>query len=94
MPDNVRTGQTYHIKLELGESTKAIMVPRGPFFQSTGGQWIFVLNADGTEAVKRKIKIGKQNPMFYEVLEGLQPKEKVIISSYDTFGDSERIVLK
>lgn len=94
MPDNVRTGQTYHIKLELGESTKAIMVPRGPFFQSTGGQWIFVLNADGTEAVKRKIKIGKQNPLFYEVLEGLQPNEKVIISSYDTFGDSERIVLK
>lgn len=94
MPDNVRTGQTYHIKLELGESTKAIMVPRGPFFQSAGGQWIFVLNSDGTEAVKRKIKIGKQNPMFYEVLEGLQPKEKVIISSYDTFGDSERIVLK
>ncbi len=94
MPDNVRTGQTYHIKLELGESTKAIMVPRGPFFQSTGGQWIFVLNADGTEAVKRKIKIGKQNPMFYEVIEGLQPNEKVIISSYDTFGDSERIVLK
>lgn len=94
MPENVRTGQTYHIKLELGESAKVIMIPRGPFFQSTGGQWIFVLNSDGTEAVKRKIKIGKQNPMFYEVLEGLQPNEKVIISSYDTFGDSERVLLK
>lgn len=94
MPENVRTGQTYHIKLELGESAKAIMVPRGAFFQSTGGQWVFVLNSNGTEAVKRKIKIGKQNPQYYEVLEGLQPGEKVITSSYDTFGDSERIVLK
>jgi HlyD family secretion protein len=93
MPENVRTGQTYHIKLELGESAKAIMVPRGAFFQSTGGQWVFVLNSNGTEAVKRKIKIGKQNPQYYEVLEGLQPGEKVITSSYDTFGDSGRILL-
>lgn len=94
MPENIRTGQTYHIKLELGESAKAIMVPRGAFFQSTGGQWIFVLNSDGTEAVKRNIKIGKQNPQYYEVLEGLQPGERVISNSYDTFGDSERIVMK
>ena len=93
MPENVRTGQTYHIRLELGESAKAIMVPKGGFFQSTGGQWIFVLNSNGTEAVKRNIKIGKQNPQYYEVLEGLEPGEKVITSSYDTFGDNERIVL-
>jgi len=94
MPENIRTGQTYHIKLELGESAKAIMIPRGAFFQSTGGQWIFVLNSNGTEAVKRNIKIGKQNPQYYEVLEGLNPGEKVITSSYDTFGDNERLLLK
>lgn len=94
MPENIRTGQTYHIKLELGESAKAIMIPRGAFFQSTGGQWIFVLNSNGTEAVKRNIKIGKQNPQYYEVLEGLNPGEKVITSSYDTFGDNERVLLK
>ncbi|KAB2871410.1 MAG: efflux transporter periplasmic adaptor subunit, partial [Bacteroidales bacterium] len=94
MPENIRTGQTYHIKLELGESAKAIMIPRGAFFQSTGGQRIFVLNSNGTEAVKRNIKIGKQNPQYYEVLEGLNPGEKVITSSYDTFGDNERLLLK
>jgi len=90
-PDNVRTGQTYHVKLELGESQKALMVPRGGFYQSTGGQWIFVLNSDGTEATKRNIKIGKQNPQYYEVLEGLNGGEQVITSGYEMFGDNERI---
>ena len=93
-PENVRTGQTYHVKLELGESQKAIMIPRGGFFQSTGGQWIFVLNEAGTEAVKRQIKIGKQNPQYYEVLEGLKAGEKVITSGYEMFGTNERIVMK
>jgi HlyD family secretion protein len=93
-PENVRTGQTYHVKLELGESGKALMIPRGGFFQSTGGQWIFVLNANGTEAVKRSIKIGKQNPQYYEVLEGLKAGEKVITSGYEVFGTNERIVMK
>lgn len=93
-PENLRTGQTYHIKLELGESEKAVMVSRGAFFQSTGGQWIFVLNEKGTEAVKRNIRIGKQNPLYYEVLEGLQPGEKVITSGYEIFGNNDRIVLK
>jgi HlyD family secretion protein len=92
-PDNIRTGQTYHIKLELGESGKAILLPRGGFFQSTGGQWVFVLNADGTEATKRNIKIGKQNPQYYEVLEGLNPGEKVITSGYEMFGTNDRIKL-
>jgi len=90
-PDNVRTGQTYHVKLELGESQKALMVPRGGFYQSTGGQWIFVLNSDGTEATKRNIKIGKQNPQYYEVLEGLNAGEQVITSGYEIFGENERI---
>ena len=93
-PENLRTGQTYHVKLELGESEKAVMIPRGGFFQSTGGQWIFVVNEAGTEAVKRNIRIGKQNPQYYEVLEGLKPGEKVITSGYETFGDNEKIILK
>ncbi|MBW8324909.1 MAG: efflux RND transporter periplasmic adaptor subunit [Prolixibacteraceae bacterium] len=93
-PDNIRTGQTYHIKLELGESGKAVLLPRGGFFQSTGGQWVFVLNENETEAVKRNIRIGKQNPQYYEVLEGLNANEKVITSGYEMFGTNDRIVLK
>jgi HlyD family secretion protein len=93
-PDNIRTGQTYHIKLELGESAKAYLLPRGGFFQSTGGQWVFVLNEDETEATKRNIKIGKQNPQYYEVLEGLNAGEKVITSGYEMFGTNDRIVMK
>ena len=93
-PDNIRTGQTYHIKLELGESGKAVLLPRGGFFQSTGGQWVFVLNEDGTGATKRNIRIGKQNPQYYEVLEGLKAGEKVITSGYEMFGTNDRIVLK
>jgi HlyD family secretion protein len=90
-PENVRTGQTYHVKLELGESQKALMIPRGGFFQSTGGQWVFVLNQAGTEAVKRPIKIGKQNPQYYEVLEGLTAGEKVITSGYEIFGTNDKV---
>ena len=93
-PDNIRTGQSYHIKLELGKSGKAILLPRGGFFQSTGGQWVFVLNEDETVATKRNIKIGKQNPQYYEVLEGLSAGEKVITSGYEMFGTNDRIVLK
>lgn len=93
-PDNIRTGQTYHTKLELGQPEKAVLLPRGGFFQSTGGQWVFVLNDDGTEAVKRSIRIGKQNPQYYEVIEGLQPGEQVITSSYDLFGDNDKIAFK
>ncbi len=93
-PDNIRTGQSYHIKLELGESGKAVLLARGGFFQSTGGQWVFVLNQDGTEATKRNIKIGKQNPQYYEVLEGLYAGEKVITSGYEMFGTNDRIILR
>lgn len=93
-PDNIRTGQTYHIKLELGESAKAILLARGGFFQSTGGQWVYVLNENGTEATKRNIRIGKQNPLYYEVLEGLNPGETVITSGYEIFGTNDRIVFK
>lgn len=93
-PNNIRTGQSYHIKLELGESGKAVLLPRGGFFQSTGGQWVFVLNESGTEATRRNIKIGKQNPQYYEVLEGLKAGEQVITSGYEMFGTNDRIVLK
>uniref|UniRef100_UPI0032162399 efflux RND transporter periplasmic adaptor subunit n=1 Tax=uncultured Draconibacterium sp. TaxID=1573823 RepID=UPI0032162399 len=93
-PENIRTGQTYHTKLQLGQPEQAILVPKGGFFQSTGGQWVYVLNENESEAVKRSIRIGKLNPQYYEVLEGLKAGEKVITSSYDLFGDNDRIVFK
>jgi HlyD family secretion protein len=93
-PETIRTGQSYNIKLQLGESSDALLLPKGSFFQSTGGQWIFVVNPDGGEAIKRNIRIGKQNSRYYEVLEGLQNGESVITSNYDNFGDAERVVLK
>jgi HlyD family secretion protein len=70
------------------------MVPRGGFFQSTGGQWIFVLDPVEKEAFKRKIQVGRQNPMYFEILDGLKPDEKVITSGYELFGDNDRIVLR
>lgn len=91
-PENLRTGQTYRISLQLGQPQESILIPRGGFFQSTGGQWVFVLS--GNTAVKRNIRIGRQNPQYYEVLEGLEPGEKVIISSYDLFGNNDRIELR
>jgi HlyD family secretion protein len=94
IPDNLRTGQTYHIKLELGKPSNAVLVPRGGFFQSTGGQWIFVVDKTGKIAEKRSIQIGRQNPIYYEVINGLEPGEQVITSSYEIFGNNERVELK
>lgn|SRR5574344_70635 len=88
-PANIRTGQTYYLNLQLGQSEQAVMIPRGTFYQKTGGQWIYVMTKDGRKAVRREIKIGRQNPQYYEVLEGLEPGEKVITSSYDNYGDSD-----
>ena len=93
-PKTIRSGQSYNIKLQLGESNDALLLPRGSFFQSTGGQWIFVVDPSGDVAWKRTIRIGKQNSRYYELLEGLQAGEKVITSNYDSFGDAEKIVLK
>ncbi len=90
-PENMRTGQTYYTRLQLGSHIEAILLPRGSFFQETGGQWIFVLSADGKSATRRKIKIGRQNPKYYELLEGLKEGEKVVVSGYDNFGDNERL---
>lgn len=94
VPENIRTGQTYHINLELGASDESILIPRGTFYQSTAGQWIFVITPDGREAYRRKIRIGKQNPLYYQVLEGLLPGEQVIVSGYEMFGENERLILK
>lgn len=93
-PDNIRSGQTYYINLELGQPTESIIIPRGTFFQSTGGNWIFVLDKDGKKAYRRKIKIGRQNPQYYEVTEGLEAGEKVIVSSYESYKDNEVLVLE
>jgi HlyD family secretion protein len=94
MPENIRTGQTYYISLQLGQPKDAILVPIGGFFQETGGQWIFVVDKSGSFAVKRNISVGRKNPKYYEVLDGLQPDEKVIISGYETFGKNEKLILK
>ena len=91
-PSNVRTGQTYYLNLQLGQPESAILIPRGTFYQKTGGKWIYVVDPEGGKAVKREIRIGRQNPQFYEVLEGLEPGEKVITSGYDNFGDIEVLV--
>ena len=91
-PDNIRAGQTYYLNLQLGQPEEAVIVPRGTFYQKTGGKWIYVVNKEGTKAVKREIRIGRQNPQYYEVLEGLEAGEKVITSGYDTYGDSDVLV--
>lgn len=93
-PDNIRAGQTYYINLELGQPVEAVYIPKGAFYQTTGGSWIFVVSPDGTKAYRRKIRIGRQNAQYYEVLEGLDPDEKVIVSSYETFGDNQTLILK
>jgi len=94
MPDNIRTGQTYYISLQLGQPKVSVLVPIGGFFQETGGQWIFVLDPSESFATKRSISIGRKNPKYYEVLEGLKPGEKVIVSGYETFGKNEKLILK
>jgi len=94
IPDNIRTGQTYYTSLQLGQPKISVLVPIGGFFQETGGQWIFVLDPDESVAIKRNISIGRKNPKYYEVLEGLKPGEKVIVSGYETFGKNEKLILK
>ena len=91
-PANIRTGQTYYLNLQLGQPESAVLIPRGTFYQKTGGKWIYVVSPDGGKAVKREIRIGRQNPQYYEVLEGLEPGEKVITSGYDNFGDNEMLI--
>lgn len=94
LPDNIRTGQTYNLNLQLGQPVEAVYIPRGAFFQKTGGRWIYVVDETGEKAHRREIRIGRQNPRYYEILDGLVPGEKVITSSYDNFGDNEVLILK
>ena len=94
VPEKIRIGQTFRIRLELGESRNAVLIPRGGFYQSTGGQWVYVVDPSGSFATKRNIRIGRQNPRFYEVLEGLEEGEKVIVSSYDNYGNVDKLILK
>jgi len=93
-PNQIRTGQSYYIKLQLGAPSSSLLLSRGGFFQSTGGQWVYVVDPSGDFATKRNIRIGKQNPEYYELLEGLSSGEQVISSSYDNFGDNDKLILK
>ena len=94
IPENTRIGKTYRIQIELGQPEDALTIDKGSFFQKTGGQWVFKLNETGDKATKVNISIGRQNPQQYEVLDGLKPGDRVIVSGYDIFGDAEEIVLK
>ena len=93
-PENIRSGQTYYLNLELGQPEQALLIPRGTFFQTTGGNWIFVVDKKGEKAYRRPIRIGRQNPLFYEVIEGLEPGEQVITSGYEAFQEHEMLILK
>lgn len=93
-PEQMRSGQTYYIELALGKSSQATLIPRGTFFQTTGGNWIFVLDRSNKKAYRRNISIARQNPQYYEVTEGLEPGERVITSGYEAFKDNEVLILK
>ncbi|MCM1312536.1 MAG: HlyD family efflux transporter periplasmic adaptor subunit [Bacteroides sp.] len=93
-PENIRIGQTYYIDMQLGEPTQSVIIPRGTFFQVTGGNWIFVLDKNGHTAYRRNIKISRQNPKYYEVTEGLEPGERVITSGYESYKDNEKLEIK
>ncbi len=94
VPDGIRRGQTLQMRLQLSERTKALLLPRGGFYQKTGGQWVFVINHSGSEATKRSISLGKQNPDYFEVLSGILPGDKVVTSSYDNFGEVDKLIIK
>ena len=93
-PQGIRRGQTLQIRLQLGDLSDALIVARGAFYQKTGGQWAYVVDKSGAFAVKRNIRLGRQNPQTFEVMEGLEPGEQVITSAYDNFGDIDKLVLK
>jgi multidrug efflux pump subunit AcrA (membrane-fusion protein) len=94
MPENTRIGMNFRIQIELGQPEDALIIPRGNFFQATGGQWIFCLNETGDKATRVNISIGRQNPQQYEILDGLKTGDHVIVLGYDNFGDTEEIIIK
>jgi HlyD family secretion protein len=93
-PNGIRRGQTLHIRLALGDLEEAILLARGGFYQKTGGQWVYLVDEDGGFAEKQRIRLGRQNPQMFEVLEGLKPGQRVVTSSYDSFGDNEKLILE
>jgi HlyD family secretion protein len=93
-PESIRRGQTLHVRLELGDPSEAVLLARGGFYQTTGGQWAYVMDKTNGFAAKRNIKLGRQNPNMFEVLEGLEPGERVITSSYENYGEMEKLILK
>lgn len=94
VPEGIRRGQTLQVRLALSEETQAILLPKGGFYQQTGGNWIFKLNENGTVAYKVDIQLGRQNPDYYEVLSGLKPGDKVVTSSYENYGNMQELILK
>jgi HlyD family secretion protein len=93
-PEGITRGQTYHIQLNLSDVTECLLLAKGGFYQTTGGNWVFVVDKTGKFAEKRPIKIGRQNTAEYEVLEGLNPGDQVVTSSYESFGNVERLIMK
>ena len=94
MPENVRVGKSFRVQIELGQPEDALVMPRGNFYQATGGQWIYKVNASKDKAVRMPLTIGRQNPQQYEITEGLQAGDLVIVTGYDTFGEAEELILK
>ena len=92
-PADIRRGQTFQVRLQLSEDMQAVLLPRGPFFQDTGGQWVYVLDTDGT-AHKRDVELGRQNPDHYEVLGGLRPGDRVVTSRYSTFNNADELIIQ
>ena len=93
VPDNARIGKSYQTKIELSSAVPAVLVPKGNFYPYTGGRWIYRLNAEGTRATRVAISVARQNPLYYEVIDGLQPGDRVITSGYDAFGEAEEILV-
>ena len=89
VPDGIRRGQSVPVRLQLGKPADAVLLPTGGFFSETAGNWVYVLDASGGRAVKRSITLGRKNPQYFEVLTGLEPGDKVITSSYESFGDKD-----
>jgi HlyD family secretion protein len=94
VPQGIRRGQTLQIGLALSDEVEAILLPKGGFYQQTGGNWIFILTADGKKAYRTDIQLGMQSPEYYQVLQGLKPGDKVITSSYESYGNMQELVLK
>jgi HlyD family secretion protein len=94
VPDGIRRGQSLQIRLELSDETQAVLLSKGGFYQTTGGNWVYKLSADGSKAYRADIQLGRQNPDYYEVLDGLKPGEKVVTSSYENYGDMQELILK